>query len=152
MGILSRWLGTAAAARDLGADLAGDFRAEAEQAARLREHAERARYPHMAAALRRLAETEERHAGWLRERLVARGVPLPAVEPGSRTGANQWARVVAAHAAAQRKRRRLVEQIAHWDPEEPETVELLRRIEHEDRRDLVVYEGLIMRSDPQALD
>lgn len=151
MGILSDWLGTGAA-RHLAADLEDDYRAEAEQAAHLRQHAERAPYPQMAAALRRLAETEERHAGWLRERLVARGVAIPPVEPAPQIGENQWARAGAALAAAQRKRRRLVEQIAHWDPEEPEIVELLRRIEHEDLRDLAVYEGLIMRSDPQALD
>ncbi len=46
----------------------------------------------------------------------------------------------------------MVEQIAHWDPEEPETVELLRRIEQEDVREQSVYDRLIMRSDPQSLD
>ena len=54
--------------------------------------------------------------------------------------------------AAQAKRRRLVEQIAHWDPEEPEMAALLRRIEQEDQGQQPVYEALIMRSDPQSID
>ncbi|HZP44000.1 MAG TPA: ferritin family protein [Candidatus Binatia bacterium] len=151
MGLLSRLLGTGTA-RDLVADLAEDYRAEATQAALLRAYAERARYPQMAEALRRLAEVEERHASWLRDRLLTLGAAVPAVDAQPKPGQNQWARVVAAHEAAQRKRRRLVEQIAHWDPEEPTVVEMLARIEHEDAQQFSAYDHLIMRSDPQALD
>src|SRR5262249_16691974 len=122
------------------------------QAATLRAHAARARYPQMAEALRRLADTEERHAGWLREHLARLGADVPSAAPASLDGENQWQRTVAALHVAQAKRRRLLEQIAPWDPEEGETVELLRRIEHEDVADHAVYEGLIMRSDPQASD
>ena len=71
MGLLSRLLGTEGAARDLLADLSEDYRAEAAQAALLRAHAERARYPQAASALRDLADIEDRHAEWLRTRLLA---------------------------------------------------------------------------------
>ena len=152
MGILSRLLGPGHQPRDLLADLAQDYRAEAEQAARLRQHAERARYPQAAEALRRLAEIEERHATWLRERLVMLGGRVPAVEGTPAPGNNQWERAVAAQQAAQGKRRRLIEQIGHWDPDEPEVVELLSRIEQEDLRTQAVYDDLIMRSDPQSRD
>jgi hypothetical protein len=151
MGLLSRLLGTGAT-RDLLADLAEDYRAEAGQAALLRAHAARARYPQAAEALRRLAEIEERHAGWLRERLVALGGSVPALVPPDVPGNSQWQRAVGALHAAQAKRRRLIEQISHWDPEEPEVVELLRRIEQEDVHEQSVYDGIVMRSDPQALD
>jgi rubrerythrin len=151
MGWLARLLGTGAT-RDLLADLAEDYRAEAEQALRLREHAERARYPQGAHALRRLAEMEDRHAAWLHDHLVSLGGQVPGIEPKPLSGSNQWQRAVAALQGAQAKRRRLIEQIAHWDPDEPEVVELLRRIEQEDSREQEVYEGLIMRSDPQAFD
>jgi bacterioferritin (cytochrome b1) len=151
MGFLSRLLGTAQA-RDLLADLAEDYRAEAGQAALLRAHAARARYPQAAQALGRLADTEERHAAWLRERLVALGGSVPALRPVDVQGNSQWQRAVAALHAAQAKRRRLVEQITHWDPDEPDTVDLLRRIEQEDVQEQAVYDGLVMRSDPQALD
>jgi len=152
MGLLSRLLGTEGAARDLLADLSEDYRAEAAQAALLRAHAERARYPQAASALRDLADIEDRHAEWLRTRLLALGGRPPAAGPAAAGGNNQWERAVAALHAAQTKRRRLVEQIAHWDPEEPEMAALLRRIEQEDQGQQPVYEALIMRSDPQSID
>ena len=102
MGLLSRLFGTTAA-RDLLADLAEDYRAEAEQAVHLRAHAERARYPQAAEALRRLAEVEERHATWLRDHLVTLGGDVPALEPAQVTGRNQWERAVAALHEAQAK-------------------------------------------------
>src|SRR3989442_8692679 len=78
MGLLSRLLGTEGATRDLLADLSEDYRAEAAQAVLLRAHAERARYPQAASALRALAEMEDRHAEWLRTRLLALGGQPPA--------------------------------------------------------------------------
>jgi hypothetical protein len=151
MGWLARLLG-AGVTRDVLADLAEDYRAEAAQAAQLRAHADRARYPQAATALRRLAEIEDRHATWLRDHLISLGGQPPAVDPHPAPGANQWQRVVAAFHDAQAKRRRLVEQISRWDPDEPDVVALLRRIEEEDSREHGVYEGLIMRSDPQSID
>jgi len=152
MGFLSRLIGGGAQPRDLLADLSENYRAEVEQAALLRAQAERARYPQAAEELRRLAEIEDRHAGWLRDHLSTLGGRPPDVAAPAVMGSNQWERVVAAHKSAQTKRRRLIEQIAHWDPEEPDTVSLLHRIEQEDTREQRAYEGLIMRSDPQALD
>ena len=151
MGLLSRLFGTTAS-RDLLADLAEDYRAEAEQAAHLRAQADRARYPQAAEALRRLAQVEERHATWLRDHLVNLGGDLPVLEPKQVNGKNQWERAVAGLHDAQAKRRRLIEQIAHWDPDEPDVVDLLHRIEQEDLREQTVYEALIMRSDPQSID
>jgi len=150
MGFLSRLLGETQ--RDLVADLTEDYRAETIQAAHLREHAARARYPQAAEVLLRLAVIEERHATSLRDRLRLLGANVPPVEVPPLERSSQWARVVAAHHAAQQKRRRMVEQIGHWDPDEPEVVELLTRISHEDMAEAPVYEHLIMRSDPQALD
>jgi len=150
MGFLSRLLGRGP--RDLLADLAEDYRAEAMQAAQLRIDADRARYPQVADELRRLAEVEACHMAWLRERLVALGGQVPTLEATPTAGANQWERAVAAHQAAQAKRRRLIEQIAHWDPDEPEIVALLSRIEREDAREGRAYDAVIMRSDPQAID
>lgn len=152
MSLMERLFGTWRTPRSLLADLAEDYRAESAQAAHLRDQAERARYPQAAADLRRLAEMEERHASWLRERLLTLGAPVPAVEPVHATGNNPWERAVGALHHAQAKRRRMVEQIAHWDPEEPEIVDLLRRIEQEDVREHPVYEHIIMRSDPQSHD
>jgi rubrerythrin len=151
MGWLARLLGSADT-RDILADLMEDYRSEAAQATHLRAQAERARYPQMATALRRLADIEDRHAAWLRDRVGSLGGHVPTLEAAPLGGTNQWQRAVGALHDAQAKRRRLVEQIAHWDPDEPEVVALLRRIEEEDAREFQVYEGIVMRSDPQAVD
>jgi bacterioferritin (cytochrome b1) len=151
MTLLSRFFG-AGETRDLVADLAEDYRAEAEQAAYLRLHAGRARYKQAAEALNRMADIEARHAGWLRDRINVLGGTLPTLQAVPPPGSNQWERAVSALQAAQRKRKRLIEQIAHWDPDEPEIVELLRRIEAEDTVEQATYEHLIMRSDPHAID
>ncbi len=151
MGWLARLFGTDET-RDVLADLVEDYRAEAAQAAHLRAQADRARYPQTATALRRLADIEDRHAGWLKNHVASLGGQVPAVASVPLGGANQWQRVVAAHHEAQAKRRRMVEQIARWDPDEPDVVALLVRIEQEDSRELGVYEGIVMRSDPQAVD
>jgi hypothetical protein len=152
MGILSRLLGT----RDGGATLVGDlleaYRGEAEHAARLRQHALHAHYPQVGDTLRQLADLEDRHAGWLRDRILALGGGVPPVAPLPPVARNQWERAVAARQEAQRKRRRLVELSTRWDPEHPDDAALLRRIEREDTKALDAYEGLVMRSDPHALD
>ncbi len=152
MGLWARLFGEGHASRDLLADLAGAYRAEVAQAAHLRSQAERARYPQAAATLRHLADTEERHAGWLRDRITTLGGTVPYVDAGASVGTNQWERVVAAQHTARQKRQLLLEQINHWDPELPDIVDLLRRIEQEDQRAITVYDQLIMRSDPQSID
>jgi hypothetical protein len=151
MGLLSRLLGTAEP-RDLLTDLVEAYRAEAEQAARLRQHAQHARYSQVATALRDLAEVEDRHAGWLRDAILARRGGVPPVAPAPPVARNQWERAVASRQEAQRKRRRLVELFGRWDPDEAEAADLLRRIEREDGEAMGAYEELIMRSDPHALD
>jgi len=152
MGILSRLLGI----RNGGASLVGDlleaYRGEAEHAARLRQHALHAHYPQVGDTLRQLADLEDRHAGWLRDRILALGGGIPPVAPLPPVARNQWERAVAARQEAQRKRRRLVELSTRWDPEHPDDAALLQRIEHEDTKSLDAYEGLVMRSDPHALD
>jgi len=152
MGILSRLLGI----RNGGASLVGDlleaYRSEAEHAARLRQHAMHAHYPQVGDTLRQLADLEDRHAGWLRDRILALGGGIPPVAPPPPVARNQWQRAVAARQEAQRKRRRLVELSTRWDPEHPDDAALLQRIEREDTKALDAYEGLVMRSDPHALD
>src|SRR5262245_13743128 len=152
MGILSRLLGT----RNGGATLVGDlleaYRGEAEHAARLRQHALHAHYPQVGDTLRQLADLEDRHAGWLRDRILALGGGVPPVAPLPPVARNQWERAVAARQEAQRKRRRTVELIARWDPEHPDDVARLRPIERADPTALDAYERLVLRSDPHALD
>jgi rubrerythrin len=153
MGILATLLGgSRREARALTSDLVAAYRAEAEHAYHLRQHAERARYPQAAEALRRLAEQEDRHAAALRDLLVAGGGGVPPVAPDPLPGRNPWERAVAAQQEAQRKRREMVQRVNRWDPEAAEAADLMRRIELEDGTAMGVYDDLVMRADPHSLD
>ena len=151
MGVLSRLFG-GGREREVLADVVLAYRAERQQADLLRQNAARAKYPQAADAMRRLAEQETGHAEQLRQHLHVLGGDLPTVEPLPLVGNSQWERSVAAYEAAQAKRRRLIELVSHWDPDEPELAALLRQIAEEDQREFRVYEAVIMRSDPQAID
>ncbi len=151
MGLLSK-LFRASADRELLTELLEDYRAEVTQAAHLRQHADLARYPQVAERLRALADAEDRHAGWLRDHILGLGGGIPPVAPEPLPGRNQWERAVAARQAAQAKRRRLIEHVAHWDPEEPTAAKLLARIYDEDGDALASYDDVVIRSDPHALD
>jgi rubrerythrin len=152
VGRLGRWLGLGDGAPPLVDDLIDAWRAERAHAARLRRDAGCARYPQVADRLRALAEDEERHAAWLAERVAALGGRLPDDPPLDPPGPSQWARAAAAAQAARAKRQRLVERIARWDPDEPDVVALLARIEREDAAALGAYDEVVARSDPQAVD
>ena len=151
MGVLSRLFGSGRE-REVLTDVVQAYRAERQQADLLTRNAERARYPQAAEAMRRLAEEETRHAEQLRQHLHVLGGDLPTVEPAAVVGNSQWERFVSAYESAQAKRRRLIELMTHWDPEEPELAALLRQIADDDQRQFQVYDAVIMRSDPQALD
>ena len=151
MGVLSRLFG-GGREREVLADVGQAYRAEWQQADLLQKNAARAKYPQAAEAMRRLAEQETRHAEQLRQHLHVLGGDLPTVEPPVLVGNSQWERILAAYEVAQAKRRRLIELVSHWDPEELELATLLRQIADEDQREFRVYEAVIMRSDPQALD
>ena len=151
MGVLSRLFG-GGREREVLADVVQAYTAERQQAELLRQNAERAKYPQAADAMRRLAEHETEHAEQLRHHLHVLGGDLPTVAPLPLVGNSQWERAVAAYEVAQAKRRRLVELIGHWDPDEAEFAALLRQIAEEDQREFKVYEAVIMRSDPQAID
>jgi hypothetical protein len=151
MGLISR-LFRGSADRVLLTELVEDYRAEVAQAAHLRQHAELARYPQVATRLRALADLEDRHAGWLRDHILGLGGGIPPVAPDPLRGQNQWERAVAARKAAQEKRRRLIEHVSHWDPDEPAAAKLLARIYDEDGESLSSYDDVVIRSDPHALD
>ncbi|HWP99739.1 MAG TPA: ferritin family protein [Vicinamibacterales bacterium] len=153
MSLLARLLGAMPHdKRHLLDDLLDAYRAEAEHAAHLRQHAERARYPQAAAQLQALAAQEDRHAAMLRELIQQLGGGVPPIAPAPLPGRNPWARAVAAQEAAQRKRREMLQRVNRWDPEAPEAAALMRRIEQEDRDAAGLYSDLIMRADPQSLD
>lgn len=152
MGWLTRLFGGHGGERDLVEELVADYRAEAEHAEHLRDHATRARYSQAAATLRALAEQEDRHAAALRDLILSLGGGVPPIAPNAIPGRNPWERAVNAHKAAQAKRQQLLRRINAWDPDRPDAVDVLRRIEREDAEALGVYDDLVMRADPQSLD
>ena len=152
VGWLAKMFGTPGTERDLVAELIADYRAEAEHAAHLREHAERARYSQAAEAMRALADREDAHAEALRDLILSLGGGVPPIAPEPLPGRNPWERAVAVHEAAQAKRRQLITRINAWDPGQPEVVRVLRAIEREDAAALSAYDDLVMKADPHSVD
>ena len=153
MSILARLLGaTTHTEQQLLEDLLAAYRAEAEHAAHLRQHAERARYPQAAEQLNALAAREDVHAAALRDLIAAHGGGIPPIAPRPLQGRNPWERAVAAQEAAQRKRREMIQRANRWDDHANDAAQLMRRIEQEDRALSGVYNDLVMRADPQSLD
>jgi len=151
--ILARLLGASThTERQLVDDLLDAYRAEAEHAEHLRQHAERARYPQAAAQLNALAEREAGHAAALRDLIAAHGGGIPPIAPRPLPGLNPWARAVAAQEEAQRKRREMIQRANRWDDHATDAADLMRRIEREDREASGIYNDLVMRADPQSLD
>ena len=156
MGLFSQmrdWLrGDRRGARDLLADLVGDYRVEVEAAAHLRAHAEQAPYRQARETLLRLADAEDQHAALLRKLIDTLGATVPDVAPTIPSGLNHWGRMADAFERADEKRRRLLEQSIHWDVDHPEIAAALARLAREETGNRRLLEELVTRADSLALD
>src|SRR5260221_11427191 len=59
-------------------------------ARQFRLHAEQMRYDHFRARLRRIADQEEQHAQWLKDRIIALGGAIPQVRFEPQDARNTW--------------------------------------------------------------
>jgi hypothetical protein len=156
MGVLSQmadWLrGDQRGRRDILGDLLGDYHDEVTAAAQLRAHAACVPYPQAATYLRQLAEVEDRHAAELARQIATVGGRVTPVTPEVRHGTNHWYRMTASLAAADEKRRRLIEQAVRWDGDYPVVAAVLAHMAAEETAQRRLLEELVTRADSLALD
>lgn len=156
MGFWERLIGSDPAqskdTRDLVSDLVFSCTEEQGLAQQLREHAERA--PHHAGAqqLRAVAEQQDRVVQLLQDALNARGETAPTEPKPAKGGQNHWARVVHDLTDNQALMKRYGEQLAYWDPEVPDAVELFRSLERDKSQIGAALREIALRADPHALD
>jgi rubrerythrin len=133
-------------------DLIAAYEDELRAAAQLRAHAERVPYPQAAAALRQLADAEDRHAQALSEQIRVLGGSLRSVVPTIYEGLSHWERMAEDFRMADNKRRRYLQQAVHWEVEYPREAELLTRIAAEESANRRLLEDLASKADSLARD
>ncbi len=138
--------------RDLVSDLLLSCTEEQQLAQQVREHAKRA--PHRAGAqqLQAVAEQQDRVVQLLEDALSALGETVSPEPKPATGGQNHWTRVVHDLADNQALMKRYGEQLAYWDPEMPDIVELFRTLERDKSQIGAALRDIALRADPHALD
>ena len=76
--------------KEILALLSQEYVDKMKDAFQYRRHAEQMRYKHFREKLLRIAEDEEKHAQWLKERILALGGEIPEISSEIEDGWNTW--------------------------------------------------------------
>lgn len=123
---------------------------EMQHAARLRQHAEKMRYPQFREALRRIAADESKHADWIAKKIEALGGMLPAVTEVRSEQKNSWQYLLEDLEEERRCSADLEDDMLAIRSDYPDVDELLGRIDEEEGKHRDEIREMLMRSDPQA--
>ena len=115
-----------------------------------RLHAKQMRYKHFRDRLLRIADEEEKHSQWLKDRIIALGGEIPQITSTLDDGWNSWEDLRLDLTEEKRHEWHLRDQLPMVERFDPQTAGILRRIltEESNHRDLIT--DMLMRSDPQA--
>jgi bacterioferritin (cytochrome b1) len=115
-----------------------------------RRHAEQMRYKHFREKLLRIAEDEEKHAGWLKDRIIALGGKVPERSATLADGWNTWEDLRLDLTEEKRHKWDLIDQLPMIERFDSETATTLHRIlaDEDDHRAQIT--AMLMRSDPLA--
>ena len=121
-----------------------------KDARQFRLHSEQMRYHHFRAKLERIADEEEKHAQWLKDRIVALGGEVPPVTAEPEDARNTWEDLRLDLLEEKHHHWDLIDQLPIIERFDTATGEILRRIfaEESDHRTLIT--DMLMRSDPIA--
>lgn len=124
---------------------------EKQHAARFRQHAQKMQYPQFREALLRIAADESKHADWVSEKINELGGSLPAVVKIYPTERNSWQYLLDDLEEERQCAAELETEMLSVESDYPDIMELLRRIDEEERKHRDEIREMLMRSDPQAL-
>jgi rubrerythrin len=135
---------------DPGEVLRKSYRDLSNLARQIAAHADKAPYPHVAAALRRIAEEKQSSADLLRGKILGSGHRPDELSPEITSGKNHWERLTQDLNDQTAVETRLLDRAALLNENSPKTAELLRQIADSHRKHRKVLLDLIARADPQA--
>lgn len=131
--------------------LCAEYTSETQMEMRFRQHAERMHYPQFRDRLLRIATDEERHAGWLREKISAFQGRLPEVAFTETTGKNTWECLLIDLEEERRCVADLEDRLLKVEKIDPEIALGLRQIQEEEKHHRDEIRDMLMRSDAYAL-
>ena len=113
-----------------------------------RLHAEQMRYKHFRDQLLQIAEGEEKHAQWLKARLVALGGEVPQIPSTLEDGWSTWEDLGLDLMEEKRHDWDLRDQLPMVERVDSATADTLRRIGAEESNHRALITAMLMRSDP----
>jgi len=131
--------------------LCAEFASEIQMERLFRQHAQKMHYPHFRERLLRIAADEERHAGWLREKISAFQGRLPEVALTETTGKNTWECLLMDLEEERRCVADLEDRLLKVEKIDPEIALGLRQIQEEEKHHRDEIRDMLMRSDAYAL-
>ena len=132
-------------------DLLGrEYADKMTDARQFRLHAEQMRYDHFRSQLRRIADEEEQHAQWLKDRIVALGGDIPQVTFEPDDARNTWEDLRLDLLEEKHHQWDLIDELPKIERIDPVTAEILRRILAQESDHRTQITEMLMRSDPIA--
>lgn len=136
---------------DLLAMLCQEYAEETRHSIQFKAHAERMHYPQFRERLLKIAEEEEKHAQWLKEKIIGLGGEIPRILFTAERGLNSWEQLRLDLEEEKRCVADLTEKLATSKEIDLETAEDLGRMLGEEKRHRESIRDMLMRSDPQAV-
>ncbi len=137
--------------KKLVALLCREYAEETRHSIQFKAHASRMHYPQFREALLRIAEEEQEHARWIREKIVGLGGEVPQISFAPEIGLNSWEQLRLDLEEESRCVSDLTERLATSKEIDPEIAEGLRRLLGEEKIHRESIRDMLMRSDPQAV-
>ena len=134
--------------KEILALLSQEYVDKMKDAFQYKRHAEQMRYKHFREKLLRIAEDEEKHAQWLKERILALGGEIPEISSAIEDGSNTWEDLRLDLTAKKRHLWDLTDRLPMVEPFDAETATTLRRILAEEDNHRAQLTDMLMRSDP----
>jgi bacterioferritin (cytochrome b1) len=113
-----------------------------------RLHSEQMRYEQFRDQLLRIADEEEKHSQWLKDRIIALGGEIPQISPTPEDGWNSWEDLRLDLTEEKRHEWDLRDQLPMVERVDFDTADTLRRILAEESNHRALLTKMLMRSDP----
>ena len=124
---------------------------EVQDVAQFTQHAERMHYPQFRERLLRIAEEEQAHVAWLRDKIVALGGEVPTVSLPPRVAKNAWEALLRDLDEEKRSYADLLDAMHVAEEAYPEIAEGLQRIQEEEQKHREEILDMLVKSDPSTL-